>query len=113
MCISTSMINYQSLRQSYMSDPSVRHVRGTRFGSIRHDPEYTFTLLFIFLPPPPPVGSGPDDSPAISSLLLPTCMVREGDSSCHRIGLLPLGFVLPLLQFYSTLYLDKKSSNLF
>jgi hypothetical protein len=37
------------------------------------------------------------DFPTISSLLLSTCKVREGDSFHHRIGPLPIGFVLPLL----------------
>jgi hypothetical protein len=36
-----------------MSAPSVRHVWDNRFSSIRHDPEYAFTPLIIFLPPPP------------------------------------------------------------
>jgi hypothetical protein len=40
-----------SLRPSEMSAPSMTHVRGNRFDSIRHGPEYTFTLLFIFLSP--------------------------------------------------------------
>jgi hypothetical protein len=116
MCSSTSMINLDkchvqfyfynklsSLKLSDMSNPSVRHVRGTRFSCIRCDPEYTFTPLFIS--PPPLVSGDPDDSPtisslllAISSLLLPTCKVCEGDSSHHQIGLLPIRFVLPLLR---------------
>jgi hypothetical protein len=61
----------------------------------------------------PPIGGDPDDSLTISSLLLPTCKVHEGDSSHHQIGPLPFEFVLPLLQFCSTLYLDEKSSKLF
>jgi hypothetical protein len=69
-----------SLKPSDMSDPSVRHVRGTRFGCIRRDPEYAFTPLFIFLSL---VSGDPDDSPTFSSLLLPTCKVREEDSSHH------------------------------
>jgi hypothetical protein len=40
-----------SFRPSDIFDPSVRHVRGTRFGCIRRDPEYAFTPLFIFLSP--------------------------------------------------------------
>jgi hypothetical protein len=84
-----------SLRSSDMSDPFMRHVRGTRFGYIRRDPEYAFTPLFIFLSPR--VGGNTDDSPAISSLLLPTCKVREEDSSRYQIGPLPIGFVHPLL----------------
>jgi hypothetical protein len=84
-----------SLEPSDMSVLFVRHVQGTRFNSIRRDPEYTFTLLFIFLSPPP-VDGDPDDYMTIYSLLLPTCKVYEGDSSHHRIGLLPIGFVPPL-----------------
>jgi hypothetical protein len=84
-----------SLRSSYMSASSVRHVQGNRFNSIRRDPEYAFTLLFIFLSPQ--VGGDPDDYTAIYSLLLPTCKVCEGDSSRHRIGPLPIRFV-PLLR---------------
>jgi hypothetical protein len=91
-----------------MSDPFMRHAWGTRFGSITPN---TLWLHYLFFSPP--VDGDPDDSPAISSLLLPTCKVHEGDSSLHRIGPLPLGFVPPLLQFYSILYLDKKSSKLF
>jgi hypothetical protein len=45
----------------------------------------------------PPVGSDLDDSTTISSQLMPTCKVRVGDFSCHRIGSLPIGFVPPLL----------------
>jgi hypothetical protein len=84
-----------SLRLLDMSAPSVRHVWDNRFSSIRHDPEYAFTPLIIFLPPPP-VGGDLDDSTTIYSLLLPTCKVHEGDSSHHRIGPLPIGFVPPL-----------------
>jgi hypothetical protein len=43
-----------SLRLSNMSERSLRHVRGTRFGCIRRDLEYAFTPLFVFLSPPPP-----------------------------------------------------------
>jgi hypothetical protein len=84
-----------SLRPSDISDPSMRHIRGTRFDCIRREPKYVFTLLFIFLPQ---VGGDPDDSSTISSLVLPTYKVREGDSSHHRIGPLPIGFVSPLLR---------------
>jgi hypothetical protein len=83
-----------SLKPSDMSAPSMRHVRSTRFGSIRHDPEYAFTPLFIS--PPPPVDGDPDNSAMIYSLLLSTCKFCEGDSSHHQIGPLPIGFVPPL-----------------
>jgi hypothetical protein len=59
--------------------------------------------MFIFLPPPP-VGGESDDSLTISSLLLPTCKVHEGDSSRHQIGPLTIGFIPLLLRhdkFYS------------
>jgi hypothetical protein len=55
----------------------------------------TLSLYCLFFSPP--VGVDPDDSLAISSLLLPTCKVCEGDTSHHRIGPLPMEFVLPLL----------------
>jgi hypothetical protein len=84
-----------SLRPSDMFALFVRHVQGTRFISIRRDPEYAFSLLFIFLSPPP-VGGDPDDYTSIYSLLLPSCKVSEGDSSHHRIDLLSIGFVPPL-----------------
>jgi hypothetical protein len=83
-----------SLGPSDMSTPSVRHVQGTRFSSIRHNPEYAFTPLFIFLSPPS-VGGDPNDYTVIYSLLLPTCKVHEGDSSHHRIGPIPIEFVPP------------------
>jgi hypothetical protein len=83
-----------SLTPSEMSALSMRHLQGTRFGSIRRKPEYAFTSLFIFLSPP--VGGYPDDSAVIYSLLLSTCKVREGDSSCHQRGLLPIRLVHPL-----------------
>jgi hypothetical protein len=67
-----------SLRPLDMSDPSLRHVRGTRFGSIRRDPN-TLSLHCLFFSPP--VGGDPDDSAAISSLLLPTCKVCKDNSS--------------------------------
>jgi hypothetical protein len=54
------------------------------------------SLHCLFLPPPQVSGDA-NDSPMISSLLLPTCMVCEGDSSRHRIGLLPIGFIPPIL----------------
>jgi hypothetical protein len=53
------------------------------------------SLHYLFFSPS--VGGDPDDSPVISSLLLPTCKVREGDYSHHRIGPLSIGFVPPLL----------------
>jgi hypothetical protein len=56
------------------------------------------TLLLHCLFFSTPIDGDPDDSPTISSLLLPTCKVREEDSSHHRIGLLPIGFVLPLIR---------------
>jgi hypothetical protein len=40
-----------SLRPSDVSNPSIRHVRGTSFSCIRRDPEYGFTKLFLFLTP--------------------------------------------------------------
>jgi hypothetical protein len=79
------------LRPSDMSAPSVRHVQGSRFSSIRRDPKYVFTPLFIFLSPL--VDGDLDDYMAIHSLVLPNCKVREGDSSHHRIGPLPIGFI--------------------
>jgi hypothetical protein len=82
-------------KPSDMSDSSVRHVWGTRFDCIRRDPN---TLSFYCLFFSSPVGGGPDDSLTISSLLLPTCKVCEMDSSHHRIGPLPIGFVLYLLR---------------
>jgi hypothetical protein len=86
-----------SLKPLDMSTPSMRHVQGTSFNSIRRDPEYAFTPVFIFLfPPPPSVGGDPDVYMVIYSLLLPTCKVCEGNSSSHRIGPLPIGFVPPL-----------------
>jgi hypothetical protein len=78
-----------------MSAPSMRHVQGTRFSSIRCDPEYDFTPLFIFLTPPL-IGDDPDDYTTIYSLVLPNCKVHEGDSSRHWICPLPIGFVPPL-----------------
>jgi hypothetical protein len=42
------------------------------------------------------VGGDLDDYTTIYSLVLPNCKVREGDSSPHRIGLLPIGFVPPI-----------------
>jgi hypothetical protein len=36
--------------------------------------------------------------PVISSLLVPTCKVRKGDSSHHRISPLPIGSIIPLLR---------------
>jgi hypothetical protein len=83
-----------SRRPSNMSTPSIRHVWGTKFSSIRRGPEYIFIPLFIFLSPP--VGGDPNDSAVIYFLLLPTCKIREGNSSRHRIGPLPIGFVPPL-----------------
>jgi hypothetical protein len=41
-------ISYKSLD---MSDPFIRYVRADRFSYIRHNPEYAFTLLFIFSSP--------------------------------------------------------------
>jgi hypothetical protein len=61
-----------SLRPSDMLAPFVRHVKGTRFNSIRRDLEYAFTPLFIS---PPPVGGDLDDYTTIYSLL-PTCKVH-------------------------------------
>jgi hypothetical protein len=56
----------------------------------------TVSLYCLFFSPP--VSGNPDDSLTISSLLLPTCKVREEDSSHHQIGPLPIGFILPLLR---------------
>jgi hypothetical protein len=59
-----------SFKLSDMSDPSVRYVRDTRFGCIRRDLEsLSLHCLFFF----PPVDGDPEDSLAISSLLLSTC----------------------------------------
>jgi hypothetical protein len=79
-----------NLRQSDISTLSVTHVQNINFGSIRHNPKYTFTLLFISLPS---VDGDPDDSTVIYFLLLLTCKVCEGDYSRHWIGLLPIEFV--------------------
>jgi hypothetical protein len=56
----------------------------------------TLSLHCLFFSPL--VGGDLDDSPVISSLLLSTSKVHEGDSSHHRIGPLPIRFVLPLLR---------------
>jgi hypothetical protein len=69
-----------NLRQSDISTLSVTHVQNINFGSIRHNPKYTFTLLFISLPS---VDGDPDDSTVIYFLLLLTCKVCEGDYSRH------------------------------
>jgi hypothetical protein len=79
-----------------MSTPFVRYVWGIRFSFIRHDPEYTFILLFIFL------------SPTLKII-----------AACEHHGIkdvIELKYDWNdevILQFYSILYLDKKSSKLF
>jgi hypothetical protein len=88
-----SMINCQ-ISAHWICPLYLWGVLGIRFSSIRRDSKYTFTLLFIFLPSP--IGGDPGDYTTIYSLLLSTYKVREGDSSRHQIGPLPIGFVPPL-----------------
>jgi hypothetical protein len=91
-----------NLRPSDISNLSVRHVRGIRFGCIRRDLKYAFTLRSIPRPPPP-VGGDLGDSVEISSLLLPICKVLEENSSHHRIGPLPNEFIPSLLSHGNSL----------
>jgi hypothetical protein len=52
------------------------------------------SMVYFFLPP---AGGNPGNSPAISSLLLPTCKVFGGNSSLSSDRSVPSGFVPPLL----------------
>jgi hypothetical protein len=76
-----------------ISAPSVRHLQGTIFSTIRRDPN-TLSLHCLFFSPL--VGGDQYNYTLIYSLVLPNCKVHEEDSFRHRIGSLPIGFVPPL-----------------